>query len=177
MKGRSTKDPKHVRFYQTEMSTLAYRSLSLGARCLLKELKLIYNTRNNGKLFLSIRDAAILLNAGKSSVADWYVDLQDRGFIRPASVATFDYKAGAKSGKATTWILTEFEYNGQLPTKDYRTWVPRPESRRVPKIISRSALKDGSYPTLDTLYPTPDTHHRSVRSQGQIGTNSPDDVP
>jgi hypothetical protein len=177
LRGRSTREPKHVRFYQTEMATLAYRSLPLGARCLLKELKLLYNTMNNGKLFISIRYAAVLLNAGKSSVADWYIDLQDRGFIRPASIATFDFKAGASSGKATTWILTEFEYNNQLPTRDYRNWVPGPDSQRVPEIISRSALKDGSYPTPDTLYPTPDTYHRSVRPQGQFEADSTESRP
>lgn len=133
---------------------------------------MLYNGANNGRLFLSIRTAALLLNAGKSSVADWFADLEDRGFIRAVVRGAFDYKAGAKSGQATTWALTEFEHDGQLASRDYRKWVPGPHSKRVPENISRSALKDGSYPTPDSLYPTPDTMPKSVRPQGHLRGDS-----
>lgn len=170
--GRSKKDARHVRIYHSEMRTLAYRSLGNGARALLTELKALYNTTNNGALFLSIRDAALLLNAGKSSVAEWYIDLIDRGFIKPKDVATFVFKAGAKSGKSTTWILTEFPYAGRAPTRDFQRWVPTPSSERVPEIISRSAYKDGSYPTADTLYPTADTPPENVPEGGHFTLES-----
>ena len=91
---------------------------------------------------------------------------------RAYSVATFDYKAGATSGKATTWILTEFSYGERGPTRDFQHWVPGPKSMRVPEIISRSVLKDGSYPTPDTLYPAPDTRPQTVPEAGQVRADS-----
>ncbi|WP_295135671.1 hypothetical protein [uncultured Reyranella sp.] len=154
------------------MRTLAYRSLCNGARALLIELKALYYggaRTNNGKLFLSIRDAALLLGAGKSSVAEWYIDLYDRGFIKPRDRATFDFKAGAKTGKATTWILTEFPYGDRPATRDFQRWVPTPQSQRVPEIISRSVLEDGSYPTADSLYPTADSPPETVPEGGRFG--------
>lgn len=59
-------DGHHVRFYQWELKSPAYRSLSLGARALLIELKSLYNGSNNGDLFLSVREAARRLNCGKN---------------------------------------------------------------------------------------------------------------
>jgi hypothetical protein len=52
---------RHVRLYRWELESAAYRSLSVRARCLLIELKALYNGANNGELFLSVRDAAARL--------------------------------------------------------------------------------------------------------------------
>jgi hypothetical protein len=42
---------RHVRIYRWELESAAYRSLSLFARCLMVELKALYNGTNNGDLY------------------------------------------------------------------------------------------------------------------------------
>jgi len=168
----SKKDGRHVRIYHFELATLAYRSLSPVARCLLTELKAIYNSGNNGQIFLSVRDGARLLNVGKTTIAEAYADLADRGFIRPNVPSSFDFKSGAMAGKATTWVLTEFPHGDRPPTREFQHWTPTPTSQRVPEIISRSALKDGAYPSADTLYPRPDRPRQTVPESGHFDPNS-----
>ena len=73
----------HARFHRWEVSTLAFRSLSIGARALLLELKMLYTGNNNGELFLSVRLAAERLHICKTTAAKLFKELQDTGFIRP----------------------------------------------------------------------------------------------
>ena len=54
---KGKRECRHVRLYAWELESHAYRSLGLGARCLLVELKALYNGANNGSLHMSIREA------------------------------------------------------------------------------------------------------------------------
>jgi hypothetical protein len=56
--GRSIGSGYRARFHRWEVMTPAFRSLSIGARALLLELKMLYTGNNNGALFLSAREAA-----------------------------------------------------------------------------------------------------------------------
>jgi hypothetical protein len=67
--GRSIGSGHHVRFYRWELDSPAYRSLSIGARALLVELKALYMGSNNGALFLSVRRAAEKLNSSRGFAA------------------------------------------------------------------------------------------------------------
>lgn len=140
-KGRSKKDASHVRFYQFELDTVAFRSLSVGPRALLIELKSLYNGSNNGELFMSVREAARRLNVGRGTASEYLDDLQDRGFIRPKVEAGFDWKTAARARKATCWILTEYATEDAAPTRDFQHWTPAATSKRLPEIIRRSGLK------------------------------------
>jgi hypothetical protein len=124
VKGRSIGNDRYARFFHWEIQSPAFRSLSIGARALLIELKTLYNGSNNGQLFLSVREAARRLNRGKNFAAKCLRELEDRGFIRPNVVGAFNLKAGARQGRATTWILTEFEFAGSLATKEFMRWRP-----------------------------------------------------
>jgi hypothetical protein len=84
------------------------------------ELYSLYTGRNNGELFLSVRDAAKRGGMGKNAAQAALADLIDKGFVRPRQKGGFDYKAR----HATQWVLTEFEYAGALPTKDFMRWQP-----------------------------------------------------
>jgi len=124
-------DAPHVRFYRFELVSAAYRSLSVGARALLVELKALYNGRNNGDLFLSCRKAAERLNCSKSLAAELFLELCDRGFIRPKDLGAFSMKAAAGQGKATTWVLTEFPIgNAVQGTKEFMHWQPSNDGRK-----------------------------------------------
>jgi len=122
--GRSIGESQHVRHYRWELTCPAYRSLSIGARALLIELKALYNGSNNGDLFMSAREAAKRLNrpTGKSQAAVWFAELQDKGFIRPNIVGGFNVKSTAAGRRATSWILTEFPFGNALATKDFMRW-------------------------------------------------------
>jgi hypothetical protein len=123
-KGRSTGGSQHIRLYLFEMQTAAFRSLSVGARALLLELKAFYNGNNNGALFLSAREAAKRLNIGKNKAGLLFCELQERGFIRAKEKGAFNIKATRGGGAATTWVLTEFAHGTALPTRDFQHWKP-----------------------------------------------------
>ena len=57
--------------------------LSVRARSLLVELKLLYNGSNNGELFLSVRDAAARFSTGTHQATAAFRQLEDHGFIKP----------------------------------------------------------------------------------------------
>jgi len=161
-KGRSKKDASHVRFYQFELDTVAFRSLMVGPRALLIELKSLYNGSNNGELFMSVREAARRLNIGKDAASDCLDDLQDRGFIRPKVAAGFDWKTAARARKATCWILTEYATEDSAPTRDFQKWTPTAASKRVPEIIRRSALRDSGGPESRQTVPESRQHPPSL---------------
>jgi hypothetical protein len=177
VKGKSKKDAHHVRHYSFELQSLAYRSLCVGARALLTEIKDLFNGSNNGELFLSVRDAADKLNVGKSAASDWFADLVDRGFIRPKVEAGFSWKTAARARKATCWILTEYATGGAAPTRDFQHWRPTELSERVPEKIRRSANGYSLYPIPDSLYPIPDSTPPTVPNSGQIRPIQPSEAP
>ncbi len=122
--GRSKGGEPHVRIHHWELKSAAFRSLSLGARVLLVELKALYVGYNNGELFLSVREAARRMNVGKNLADKCFGELEDKGFIRPNRLGSFTWKDGSRRGLATSWILTEFAFGDAVPTKDFMRWQP-----------------------------------------------------
>lgn len=123
LRERSIGTDKHVRLHRWLLKSPAWHDASLVERCLLVELYDLYNGENNGWLFLSVRDAARRLRIGKNTAQRGLTGLQAKGFIRQCQRGSFDWK----SHQATSWILTEFPYNGQPPTKDFMRWSPTAE--------------------------------------------------
>jgi hypothetical protein len=131
---------RHVRLYRWEIESAAYRSLSLYARCLLVELKALYNGANNGDLYLSVRDAARKLNTGMHQATTAFRQLVDRGFIKARQRGAFQWK----QRQATCWLLTEYDCDvtGHRATKDFMQWRPENESRlplRQQTVAARAA--------------------------------------
>jgi hypothetical protein len=111
------------------MDCPAWRAMTHGARCLYIALKRrwSFKRRNNGRIFLSQRDAQEELGyPQRDSISRWYREQQHYGFI----VMTNPGGLGADgTGKAPHWRLTEVEAPGgrngdtlMLPTKDYLKW-------------------------------------------------------
>lgn len=117
-KGRMKGELSHVRHYHWMLNSPAWRSLSLKARVLEMELKALYNGMNNGQLFMSVREAANRLGVATNTASKAIEELQEKGFIRPNQKGHFDWK----KCPATSWILTEFAFNGALATKDFMRW-------------------------------------------------------
>ncbi|HZQ01367.1 MAG TPA: hypothetical protein VFB13_17615 [Reyranella sp.] len=123
---RGRREAVHVRIYFWERESAAWQSLSPAARCVLIELKALYNGRNNGSLFLSVREAARRAGIGKTLAARCFRDLIDRGFTKIAQKGAFNIKAASRRGDATAWLLTEFPHGDEtgVGTKDFMRWRP-----------------------------------------------------
>jgi hypothetical protein len=110
------------------MSSPAWRATSHGARLLYIHLKRrwSFKQKNNGRLFLSQRDAQEELGGNRASISRWFRELQHYGFI----VMTEPGNLGVDGkGKAPRWRLTELEAFGgrngntwMLPTKEFNRW-------------------------------------------------------
>jgi hypothetical protein len=111
------------------MSSPAWRATSLGARWLYVHLKRrwSFKQRNNGRLFLSQRNAQEEMGLGKrDSISRWFRELQHYGFIVQTEAGCLGLDG---KGRAPHWRLTELEAPGgrngstlMLPTKDFLKW-------------------------------------------------------
>jgi hypothetical protein len=95
-----------VMMYQDVLDTPAWRQMSHGARNLYVALKRGHNAKqnNNGRIFLSVRNASLMIGAHKDLVAHWFREMQHFGFAvmtRQGSLGT-DGK-----GRAPHFRLTE----------------------------------------------------------------------
>lgn len=119
--GRSRIDAKHVRLHEFLLASTAWQSLNCYARCTLIELYRLHNGSNNGTIYLSQRDLARRLGSSRATAINALAQLQDCGFIVVTERGGFSRKVK----HASSWRLTEFEYNGKVPTKDFMRW-PKP---------------------------------------------------
>jgi hypothetical protein len=96
-----------AKMIRSTMNTLAWRSLSVHAQALYPWLKLEWKgpkANNNGKITMSVRKAADLLNCSRKTAAGAFHDLQAKGFIVITRQACL---GGDGSAKSPTYELTE----------------------------------------------------------------------
>ena len=111
-------------FVKVMLETLdapAWRALSHGARSLYVALKrrCRNDLSNNGKIFLSQRQAEIELGSKRRYVARWFRELEYYGFI----VLTRRGSLGLEGkGKAPHWRLTDIAYKDDPPTREFLNW-------------------------------------------------------
>ena len=116
-------------FFETRR-TPAWKAMSMGARELYMALRCAHYvsfTNNNGRVFLSERDALEELGAtNRESIRRWFRELEHFGFI----LKTAEYHLGVEGkGKAAQWRLTELEAplaDPKEPTCDYKKWNGTP---------------------------------------------------
>lgn len=126
--GRSGEGGKFVQLPEWVLACPAYRALDATARALLVEIKRLYNGSNNGTLAMGVRRAAEAVGVSKDRAARALKDLERHGFIRARQRGSFNWK----SRRATEWVLTEYEYAGQLAMKDFARWQPPEKSEHGP---------------------------------------------
>ncbi|MEM8918918.1 MAG: hypothetical protein AAGE37_08675 [Pseudomonadota bacterium] len=142
-KGR-TIGARHSRLDHTITGSGAFRSLTPNGRVLLWELVRLENGKNNGELFLSVSDAALLMGCSDKKAAQRAFDeLQRRGFIDCTRDAHFKIKA-REGSRARTWRLTFLLWpDHSAPTNDYLDRQPDPSKIDEPKLrnLEQRALK------------------------------------
>jgi len=133
----------------------AWRVMSHGARSLYVALKRRYwpNRKNNGRIYLSQRQAAKELGSGLSQINRWYRELQHYGFIVQTEGGCLGVDG---NGKASRWRLTEVSYirgtssrgMKDMPTMNFMKWNGDRFSNQVgPKNLeSRSRKLERSVP-------------------------------
>jgi hypothetical protein len=121
----------------------AWRAMSHGARSLFIALKRRYSTNfhNNGRIYLSQRNASKEIGSGTEEITEWFRELQHYGFI---VMTTRGHLGVEGAGKAPHWRLTDVGYMKDFPTRDFLKWdgtkfKRRRRASRRPKIGSRPA--------------------------------------
>ena len=132
--GRSEPDKKYIQWFRWMYTSEAFRSLDPFEVRLLLELYCLFHGKNNGYLYLSVRQAAKRCNMGKDKAAASFKILQDRGFIRSRA----DEPVNFVLREARCWILTEHEFAGRSPTKEFMSWRPKFGTTRPKKRTRRT---------------------------------------
>ena len=120
--------PPFVPVLTATLDSPAWKATSHGARSLYIALKRRYssNFKNNGKVYLSQRDAAREIGTDTSQVARWFRELEHFGFIVMTSPGSLGVDG---RGKAPHWRLTELGYMSEMPTRDFDRWAGQQFSR------------------------------------------------
>jgi AraC-like DNA-binding protein len=144
--GRTKGEQRHLRLYHWFTGSPAWRALKPVERTLYVELCQRYNGSNNGRLGLSVRDAAEALHVSKSTAARAFRTLVERGFIDTVRRGHFD----RKKRHASEWRLTEHkcDVTGEVASKRFMRWSREekagPSGGTVGPSDGTPALKKGS---------------------------------
>lgn len=131
------------------LETSAWRSLSAQARAVYVQLGLRYRGANNGRLALSVRDAAAECRINKTTAARAFSELVERGFIELAQAGAFTFK----TRHAAEWRLTALpcDRTGAPAAKTFMRWRPSDP----PRSETRSQNRDAPVPQSGTVTPFP----------------------
>jgi hypothetical protein len=159
------------------MASPAWRAMSCYARVLYIALKSRYSfkTRNNGRIYLSVRVAGEETGLNKNQIARGFRELNYYGFI---VLTEFGCLGVNGKGKAPHWRLTELGYMLDPPTRDFMRWggevfheqkppeyYKRQEQRLNQLAAAKKAKKQNPVPTSGT--PCPDG--RDITASRQPG--------
>lgn len=118
-KARRHRLPPFVPLLVETLDQPAWRAMSHGAKMLYIALKRRITPANNGKVFLSQRNAAEELQSHHNQIARWYRELQHYGFIVMSQPGFLGLEG---KGQAPRWRLTEIAHMGEPPTRDFARW-------------------------------------------------------
>ena len=120
--GRSDGREQYVPLTYPTLRSHAWRSLSGAAVKVWLEIRSRFNGANNGKLSLSLDEAAKLLGLGKTTVARAFKELEAKGFLVLV-------RQGQWYGRlASEYATTDRSLNGSLPTYAWRHWGAQKQS-------------------------------------------------
>lgn len=117
---------KFVQIDDWLMQSVAWQEMKPGPRMLYIELKRRFNGGNNGRIFLSHRDAATALKVGRDTVSGYFGVLIKHGFI---AITRGHCLGPAGIGQSSHYRLTEMPHEGAPATKEFMTWTPNKEQK------------------------------------------------
>ena len=128
--GRSIYGPPFVQLFRFMLDCEAWQSLTTQERAVYVVLATRYNGTNNGRLALSVRDAAREANVAKDTSARALLTLVERGFTECVTPGGFS----RKTPHAAEWRLTAYrcDVTATLPSKAFVRWRPDPAKVAVP---------------------------------------------
>ena len=136
--GRNDGDGQYLPISYTMAHSAAFRALSGGALKVWIELRSRYNGSNNGRVSLSLREAANLLGMSQTTAQRGFKELEDKGFIKCRSRGSWYGR------RAAEFILTDRAFDGHAPTRDWQRWKPKKKSS-VPKRTAKSRSGSSEY--------------------------------
>jgi hypothetical protein len=141
-KGRSDMIEQYIKLPYPTIRSPAWRSLSGQAVKVWCELRCRFNGGNNGKISLSLDEAARILGIGKATAQRALRELEAKGFI-------VTKRKGQWYGRlATLWRLTDKDCDGHPPTFDWKQWRPGQNleigSNMVPKTTATDPAQNRS---------------------------------
>jgi len=146
--------PPFVPLLIATMDSPAWRAMSHGAQILYVALKRRYNfnIHNNGRIYLSQRQAAQELRSHHNEIARWFRELQHYGFIVMVTPGVLGVEG---KGKAPRWRLTELGYMKEFPTRDFTRW----DGRRFQHSKTKSRAGIGARSVRENLHTgVPENH-------------------
>jgi Helix-turn-helix domain len=124
--GRSKHEGRFVALPHSMMETKAFKGLSATAQAAWMHIAKVYNGSNNGRLAISTRRLADVLNVGRNTAARAILELVNAGFIEQTAAASFSGKR-----KAAEYRLThkKCDRTNQNPSMAYQ------DHNRAPNVI------------------------------------------
>lgn len=114
--GRNDTPDQYAPLTYAMLKSEAWRTLSGPAAKVWLEVRSRYNGSNNGKLSLSLDEAAGLLRLGKATVMRAFAELQTHGLL------ALTERGQWYGRKASRWRVTDKSCDGHLATNDWRQW-------------------------------------------------------
>lgn len=123
-----------VMLFDVLVTSAPWAAASGGAIKLLVHLTLLSKGNNgyghkgeNGRLFLSERQAGLAIGVARNTASRLFAELHDLGFVRVIEAGHFQVKVRT----ATTWRLTfqPTPWNSQPATNEWRSWKPEQNTR------------------------------------------------
>lgn len=125
-KGKRPEEGQYAPLAYSLIRSPAWRSLSGPAIKVWIELHSRYNGSNNGKLFLSLNEAAEILGMGKATAQRAFAELSTKGFTALVTEGNW------YSRKAHEWRITtkpmETPKGRILATNDWHQWRPKKQN-------------------------------------------------
>ena len=128
--GRSITAPpaRYTRLEHGLLESAAYHALSPNARSLLTQMATLENGKNNGLIWLSVRDAAARMGvANLRSAAAAFDQLQDLGFIVCTKQAHFLVRRLKHQGRGVGGLRGSRWQEGVVLRMTMPSWNPNPK--------------------------------------------------
>lgn len=146
-KGRSEREGQYATLSYSFLNSEAWRTLRGSSVKVFLELRTRFHGGNNGRLFVSLEEAAGLLGLGKATVMRAFEELEQKGLV----VCT---KRGHWYGRqASEWSVTDQRVDGLPPTNAWKQWQPGAPRPSVLKWTKKSKRGAGMKPSASAMGP------------------------